>query len=203
MGINAAEREYERAHCSSSLARELIRRFLVEIGPLAASPYLGVSTGYACEAVPCNRTNLNKERAKQFSGRLLERIQSYCCSNFSAIRWGLTPPGENTKEHIALVNGVFLISMDNAIAIIALRTITLMQWWQALLGVVTPAAMIMAITMVAVIWPDLQGILLTLMALTVFIAAMSLMPAVMKGDGKFWQRTPATVGAAASGDDPS
>ena len=39
----------------------------VEIGPLAATPNLGVSTGYACEAAPCNRTNLNKQRAKQFS----------------------------------------------------------------------------------------------------------------------------------------
>ena len=62
-------------------ARKLIRRFLVEIGPLAASPNLGVSTGYACEAAPCNRTNLNKETTKQFFNRLLERIQNYCSGN--------------------------------------------------------------------------------------------------------------------------
>ena len=51
----------------NSPARKLIRRFLVEIGPLTASPNLGVSTRYACEAAPCNRTNLNKQRTKQFS----------------------------------------------------------------------------------------------------------------------------------------
>ena len=36
---------------SSSLARKLIRRFLIEIGPLTASPNLGVSTGYAHDAL--------------------------------------------------------------------------------------------------------------------------------------------------------
>ena len=79
---------------TSSPARKLIRRFLVEIGTLAASPYLGVSTGYACEAAACNRTNLNstnlnKETTKQFS----RQAASNCFAKPSLPPVGLSFPG--------------------------------------------------------------------------------------------------------------
>jgi hypothetical protein len=47
---------------------------------------------------------------------------------------------------------------------------------RALFGVVLPAAAIQAVTLVAAIWPSVQGILLTAEALCVFIVAMMLMP---------------------------
>ena len=50
----------------------------LEIGPLTASPNLGVSTGYACKAAPCNRTNLNSQRAKQFSRQAARIVQPRC-----------------------------------------------------------------------------------------------------------------------------
>ena len=48
--------------------------------------------------------------------------------------------------------------------------------WRALLGVVLPGAVIMAVTLVAAIWTNLQGILLTALALGFFITAMLLIP---------------------------
>jgi hypothetical protein len=45
-------------------------------------------------------------------------------------------------------------------------------------GVVLPAVVILAITLVAAIWKPLQGILLTAEALGFFITAMMLMPKV-------------------------
>ena len=51
-----------------------------------------------------------------------------------------------------------------------------MPFWLALGGVVAPAAAILAITLIAAIWPSLQGILLTAEGLAVFIAIMLLIP---------------------------
>ena len=93
------------------------------------------------------------------------------------------------QEYISLLPAV-LISGAIAIAIIGIRTITLMGFWQALTGVVIPAAAILAITLSAAVWPHLQGILLTTLALCFFIAAMMLMPKVTAGENNFWRLTP-------------
>ena len=77
------------------------------------------------------------------------------------------------QEYIALGPAV-LIAGGIALVIITARAVTLMPVWLALGGVVSPAAAIMAITLVAAIWPSLQGILLTVVALAFFIAAMML-----------------------------
>ncbi|MGI9455227.1 MAG: hypothetical protein ACR2NU_01625, partial [Aeoliella sp.] len=92
------------------------------------------------------------------------------------------------QEYVLLMPAV-LISGGVAIAIIALRTITLMVPWKALLGIVIPAAAIMAITLSATIWPQLQGILLTSLALSFFIFAMMLMPKVTAIGSNFWSLT--------------
>lgn len=63
-----------------------------------------------------------------------------------------------------------------ALAIIGIRAVTLMGVKQALVGVVIPAAAIMAIALVAAVVPRLQGILLTVLALGFFIVAMTLLP---------------------------
>ena len=79
------------------------------------------------------------------------------------------------QEYIALSPAV-LIAAGIALVIIGTRAVTLMPFWLALGGVVSPAAVIMAITLVAAIWPSLQGILLTAGALAFFVAAMMLGP---------------------------
>lgn len=79
------------------------------------------------------------------------------------------------QEYISLQPAV-LASAGLALVIITLRAVTLMRFWLAAVGVALPAAAIMAITLVAAIWPSLQGILLTVEALGFFIVVMMLMP---------------------------
>jgi hypothetical protein len=79
------------------------------------------------------------------------------------------------QEFISL-SAAMLISAGVVLVIIAVRAITLMGWWQALLGLVVPAAAILALTLVAAVWPHLQGILLTAEGLAFFLIAMLLMP---------------------------
>jgi prepilin-type N-terminal cleavage/methylation domain-containing protein len=81
------------------------------------------------------------------------------------------------QEYISLAPAV-LISAGIAMAIIGIRAITLMGIRLALFGVLLPAMVIMAITLVAAVWPSLQGILLTAEALAFFIMAMMLMPRI-------------------------
>ena len=81
------------------------------------------------------------------------------------------------QEYIALGPAV-LFAAGIALVIIGARAVTLMPFWLALGGVVAPAAAILAITLVAAIWPSLQGILLTAEALAFFIAAMMLGPKI-------------------------
>jgi prepilin-type N-terminal cleavage/methylation domain-containing protein len=88
------------------------------------------------------------------------------------------------QEYVSLLPAV-LMSATIAISIIAVRTMTLLGFWRALLGIVAPAALIMATTLSAAVWPQLQGILLTAMALGFFVAAMMLMPKVAAGSS-FW-----------------
>jgi hypothetical protein len=65
-----------------------------------------------------------------------------------------------------------------AVVVIGVRAITLMGVRLALVGVVLPAVVIFAITLVAAIWQPLQGILLTAEALGFFITAMMLLPRI-------------------------
>jgi hypothetical protein len=71
-----------------------------------------------------------------------------------------------------------LVSGAVAMGIIAIRTMTLMGFWRALVGVVIPGIAILAITLCAAVWPHLQGILLTVIGLGFFVAAMTLMPKI-------------------------
>jgi hypothetical protein len=81
------------------------------------------------------------------------------------------------QEYISLGPAV-LISAGVALAIIGVRAVTLMGAWLALTGVVLPAVVILAVTLVAAVWPSLQGILLTAEALGFFVAAMMLLPKI-------------------------
>jgi prepilin-type N-terminal cleavage/methylation domain-containing protein len=96
------------------------------------------------------------------------------------------------QEYVSLLPAV-LNSGAIAITVIGVRTFTLMGLWQALLGIVAPAVAIMAVTLSATVWPQLQGILLTALALGFFIAAMMLMPKVSRSGNNFWSLTSSPV----------
>lgn len=81
------------------------------------------------------------------------------------------------QEYISLAPAVVL-SAGIALTIIAVRAVTLMPVWLTLTGIVLPGVAILTVTLVAAIWPSLQGILLTALALGFFIAAMILLPKV-------------------------
>ena len=102
------------------------------------------------------------------------------------------------QEYISLLPAV-LVSGAIAVAIIGIRAMTLMRIWRALFGVVVPAAVILSITLSAAVWPQLQGILLTAMALGFFIAAMMLMPQVSANGSGFWRLTERPAEAPAAG----
>ena len=89
------------------------------------------------------------------------------------------------QEYVALLPAV-IISCAVAITIIGIRTVTLMGFVPAIFGIVLPAAAIMAITLSAAIWPQMQGMLLTVLAFGFFIAAMLLMPKVTARGTGFW-----------------
>ena len=79
------------------------------------------------------------------------------------------------QEYMPLETAV-AVSAGLALAIIGVRAITLMGTMLALGGVVLPAAVILALTLLAATAPRLQGILLTVEALGFFIVAMLLIP---------------------------
>jgi prepilin-type N-terminal cleavage/methylation domain-containing protein len=81
------------------------------------------------------------------------------------------------QEYMSLTQAV-IISAGVALAIIAVRAITLMGAWLALAGIVLPAAAILSLTLFAAIWPSFQGILLTVEGLAFFILVMMLIPKI-------------------------
>jgi prepilin-type N-terminal cleavage/methylation domain-containing protein len=92
------------------------------------------------------------------------------------------------QEYVSLLPAVFL-SAAVAIAIIGIRAVSLMGLSQGIIGIVVPAAMIMAVTMAATIRPQLQGLSLTVLGLGFFIVAMMLMPKVTENGSTFWGLT--------------
>jgi prepilin-type N-terminal cleavage/methylation domain-containing protein len=101
------------------------------------------------------------------------------------------------QEYVSLLPAM-LICGTIAVVIVGVRAMTLLVWWRGALGVALPAAAIMTLTLAAAIWPQLQGMLLTVMALGLFITAMMLMPKVTASGSSFWRLTDrpaaATVG---------
>jgi hypothetical protein len=78
------------------------------------------------------------------------------------------------QEFISLKAAV-LGSCGIVLVIVAVRSITAMGLRLAVLGVVLPAAVILAITLAAALRPNLQGLLLTAEAMGFFVFAMALM----------------------------
>ena len=98
------------------------------------------------------------------------------------------------QEYVSLEAAV-LMSAGVVLSIIGVRAATLMGPRLAVAGVVLPAAVIMAVTLVSAVWTRLQGILLTAEALAFFVAMMLLLPKAWKtwplAPDREWMRTPA------------
>lgn len=83
------------------------------------------------------------------------------------------------QEFIPL-NAAILISSAIVLAVIAARALTIMRTRLAMIGVVMPAALILAVTLVIATHKQLQGILITVMGMAIFIVAMLLIPRMRK-----------------------
>jgi hypothetical protein len=96
------------------------------------------------------------------------------------------------QEYISLPLAV-VVSAAIAVVVIGVRAVTLMGAWRAVAGVVVRAAVMLAVTRAAAIWPQLQGILITALGLGLFVAAMMLMPHVSASGSGFWRVMEAKV----------
>ena len=81
------------------------------------------------------------------------------------------------QEFIPL-NAAILASSAVVVAVITIRSVTIMGIRLALLGIVLPAMAILAVTLIAAIHTKLQGILITGTGVAVFVVAMSLIPRI-------------------------
>jgi len=79
------------------------------------------------------------------------------------------------QEFIPLTVAMFL-SSGIVLVVLSLRSMTMMGWRMGLLGTVVPASAILAMTLLAAIHQRLQGIIITGVAITLFILAMMLIP---------------------------
>ena len=88
-------------------------------------------------------------------------------------------PADVLRPGVHLAGAGGAVSAGVALAIIGVRPMTLMAVWLTLVRRrPAGASAILAVTLVAAIWPPLQGILLTAEALGFFVAAMMLLPKV-------------------------
>ncbi len=93
------------------------------------------------------------------------------------------------QEFISL-NAAILSSSGLVLVIIAIRTLTMMRPNIALLGVVLPAAAVLAVTILAATEKRLQGLLITGTGLIFFIVAMTLMPRLKPTDPSSTVKSP-------------
>jgi len=83
------------------------------------------------------------------------------------------------QEFISL-NVAMVAASVLVLVIIAIRSLTIMSTPLAIAGVVLPAAVLLNVTLIAAIYPRLQGMLITVVGMALFIVAMMLMPRLQK-----------------------
>lgn len=105
----------------------------------------------------------------------LERIDRWMLLLIIGAFTGAYPMMYFAQEFIALSTALW-VSAGVAIAIIAIRTMTITRPGAALFGFILPAIAMLAMTLTAVLQPQLQGLLLTGGAFALFLVAMLLMP---------------------------
>src|SRR6516162_7015830 len=81
------------------------------------------------------------------------------------------------QEFISLRLAI-LLSSSFVLIVIAVRAITIMGWGMAMFGTVLPAIAILSVTLLAALHPHLQGLLITVVGITLFIVAMLLIPKI-------------------------
>jgi Prokaryotic N-terminal methylation motif len=148
---------------------------LTRLGPLSVAVF-GIMIGLVVQAFGAKRFDL---------WMLLLTVGTFA---------GAYPLMYFAQEYIPLSQAVVL-SATICVLIIWIRSMTLMGFWRSTLGVMLPAAAIMGVTLVAAIWPSMQGLLLTSVALACFVAAMLLMPKINLHASEFW-----SFGASSSTD---
>ena len=79
------------------------------------------------------------------------------------------------QEYVSLRTAM-IASAAAVLIVIAVRAVTFVGWRLGIFALTIPAAIIMALTLLAAVHPNLQGIILTVMALGLFISAMMLAP---------------------------
>ena len=79
------------------------------------------------------------------------------------------------QEYVSLRTAM-IASGAVVLAVIAVRAVTFVGWRLGIFALTIPAAAIMALTLLAAVQPHLQGIILTALALGLFIVAMMLAP---------------------------
>src|SRR4029078_10233350 len=79
------------------------------------------------------------------------------------------------QEYVTLATAM-VASATVVLLVIAWRTVTVMGWRLAIFGVTIPAAAIMSLTLAAAIRPNLPRILLTTLAMGLFVVGMLLAP---------------------------
>jgi prepilin-type N-terminal cleavage/methylation domain-containing protein len=84
------------------------------------------------------------------------------------------------QEYLSLETAI-TASAGLAVAIIAIRSVTLLGFKYATLGVVLPAIVTLGLALTATIYPKSQGVLLTIGGIGFFVAAMTFMPKVNWG----------------------
>jgi prepilin-type N-terminal cleavage/methylation domain-containing protein len=89
------------------------------------------------------------------------------------------------QEYIPLAQAVVL-SASVCVIIIWARSMMLLGLWRSTYGIALPAVAIMTATLVAAIWPSMQGLILTSVALACFVCAMLLMPKINLHASEFW-----------------
>jgi len=139
---------------------------LTWLGPLSVIVF-GILVGLVVQAAPVPRSD---------RWMLLLTVGTFA---------GAYPLMYFAQEYISLGPAV-AISIGVVVLIIGVRAVTLMGFWRATAGIALPAAAIMAVTLAAAVWPQLQGILLTAVGLGFFVAAMMLMPKVAAASSDFW-----------------
>jgi hypothetical protein len=77
------------------------------------------------------------------------------------------------KAAMAASAGVVLV-------VIAIRSATIMGLRLAMAGVVLPATVMLTVTLIAAIYPRLQGIIITAMGIAAFVVAMMLVPRIKR-----------------------
>jgi hypothetical protein len=84
------------------------------------------------------------------------------------------------QEFIPL-SAAILASSGVVLLVIGIRSATIMGWRLGLLGTTLPAAIMLAITLEAALHTRLQGLLITIVALALFIVMMLIMPRLKFG----------------------